>query len=99
MKISQYLIVKKYGSVHYPKYSSRLTAGSPSLQSNEIAVKLNLELPDAIFDKPAFEAKVVVPDEAVSKPVIEASVIDNVEDIIKKNTGFEVKLMVVEPED
>jgi hypothetical protein len=96
MQISQYLIVRKYGNPSWPKFSSRLTAGSPALSSNEIAVKLNLILPDAIFDKPAFEAKVVVPDEAVSKPVITADVIDNVEEIIKQNTGFEVKLEIVE---
>lgn len=95
MQISQYLIVKK-GNGYYPKYTSRMTVGSPALASNEVAVKVVLTLPDAIFEKPAFEAKVIVPDEAVSKPVISAEVIDNVQDIIKQNTGFEVKLEVVE---
>ncbi len=96
MKISQYLIVKRANRY---KYTSRMTVGSPALQANEVAVKISLELPDAIFDKPAFEAKVVVPDAAVSKPIISADVIDNVQDIIKQNTGFEVKLEVVEVDD
>lgn len=93
MKISQYLIIKRKSKY---SYTSRMTVGSPALASNEVAIKLFLELPDAIFDKPAFEAKVIVPDSAVSKPIISAEVIDNVQDIIKQNTGFEVKLEVVE---
>ena len=93
MQISQYIIVKKTNKW---KHSSRMTVGTPALASNEVAVKVVLTLPDAIFDKPAFEAKVVVPEEAVSKPVITAEVIDNVQEIIKQNTGFEVKLEVVE---
>lgn len=94
-KISQYIVIKKGGG-YYPKYTSRMTVNSPSLQSNEIAVKVSIEVPDEIFDKPALTAEIVVPKEAVSKPVISADVIDNVQDIIKQNTGFEVKLEVVE---
>ena len=98
MQISQYIIIKKGGG-YYPRYSSRVTKGSPSLAANEVAVKVKLELPDAIFDKPAFEAEITVPEEAVSKPVITAEVVDNVEEIIKQNTGFEVTLQVVEKDE
>lgn len=73
-----------------------MTKESPALASNEVAIKVVLTLPDAIFDKPTFEAKIEVPNEAVSQPVITAEVIDNVQEIIKQNTGFEVKLEVVE---
>jgi len=100
MKISQYIIVKKKdrysGSNGY--FSSRMTQTAPSLEANEVAVKVELTLPDEIFTKPAFQASITVPKEAVSQPVIEASVIDNVQKIIKQNTGFEVKLQVVEVE-
>lgn len=95
MKISQYIIIKKKNKW---SYGSRMTKESPALASNEIAVKVSLEIPDAIFDKPTLEAQIVVPEEAVSKPVISAEVIDNVQDIIKQNTGFEVKLEVVSEE-
>lgn len=98
MQISQHIVIKRTGTKYSSRYSARLTKGNPALASNEVAVKVVLTLPDAIFDKPAFEAKIVVPDEAVSKPVIEASVIDNVQEIIKQNTGFEVTLQVVEKE-
>lgn len=96
MQISQYIVIKKTSKW---RYSSRMTKGSPALASNEVAIKVALEIPDAVFDKPSLEAKIVIPKEAVSKPVIEAQVIDNVEQIIKQNTGFEVKLEVIEPKD
>lgn len=93
MNISQYIIIKKRNKW---SYGSRMTKESPSLASNEIAVKVSLELPDEIFDKPTFQAQIKVPKEAVSRPIIDAEVIDNVESIIKQNTGFEVKLEIVE---
>lgn len=92
MQISQYIIIKKRNKW---SYGSRMTKEIPALASNEIAVKVSLEIPDAIFEKPSLEAKIKVPDSAVSKPVISAEVIDNVQDIIKQNTGFEVKLEVI----
>lgn len=98
MHLSQYIVIKRTGANYYKKYSSRLTKSNPSLESNEIAIKVSIEIPDEIFDKPSLEAKIVVPTEAVSKPIISAEVIDNVQDIIKQNTGFEVKLIAVEKE-
>lgn len=96
MKISQYIVIKRRNRW---SYTSRLTKGNPALASNEIAVKVSLEIPDAIFDKPSLEAQITIPEDAVSKPVIEASVIDNVQEIIKQNTGFEVKLEVVNEQE
>lgn len=96
MQINQYIVIKRTGGKYAHKYSSRLAKNSPGLDSNEIAMKLSIEVPDDIFDKPTLQAKITVPKEAVSRPVIESTVIDNVEQIIKQNTGFEVKLEVVD---
>lgn len=94
MQISQFIIVKKkdrqYG------YTSRLTQNMPALQANEVAVKVTLSIPDAIFKKPALEAQITIPESAVSKPTISAEVVDNVEQIIKQQTGFDVKLEIIE---
>jgi hypothetical protein len=75
-----------------------MTTENPALAANEVAVKVTLELPDAVFEKPAFEAKIEIPEAAVSKPVINAEVVDNVQEIIKQNTGFTVKLELIEKE-
>ena len=101
MKISQYIIIKKNERWSRQGYfNSRLTQKKPALAANEVAVRVELDLPDAVFSKPAFEATIKVPESAVSKPVINAEVIDNVENIIQQTTGFTVKLVAVtEKED
>jgi len=91
MQISQFIVVRKNNW----RYSSRMTQKVPSLASNEIAVKVVLEIPDAIFTRPALSAQITIPNDAISKPVINAEVIDNVQDIIQQNTGFDVRLEVI----
>lgn len=98
MNISQYIVVKKGGG-YYQRYTSRLTKGNPTLKKDEVAVRINLELPDALWNKPSLQANIVVPEEAVSNPIITADVIDNVENIIKENTGFTVSLQVIEKDE
>lgn len=95
MIITSYLVIKKNGY----RASTRITKTVPSLDYNEIAVKINLQVPDELFSKPRLEASITVPKEAVSSPVIEAEVIDNIQDIIKQNTGFEVRLNLVPVEE
>lgn len=93
MKTIVYLCVKKSEHRYDPTF--RVTKTSPGLDSNEIAIKINLDLPNALFSKPALEAQVTVSEKAVSPQVITADVVDNVEQIIKEKTGFDVKLTVV----
>ena len=99
MNISSYLCIKKTGSKYAPRYSVRVTKTSPALDFNEIAMKLSLQIPDEIFEKPQLSASITVPKEAVSAPVIEAEIIDNVEQIIEQQTGFKVKLEVVSKDE
>ncbi len=96
MKTTLYLCVKK--SDHRLDPSFRVTKTKPGLDHNEIAVKVNLELPDALFKSPQLEAEIKVSDKAVSPAVIPAEVVSDAERIIKEQTGFTVKLTVVEEE-
>lgn len=95
MQTTVYLAVKE-AHRGYKNYSVRATKTLPDLQSGEIAVKVTLDIPDAAFTKPQFEAKVTVPKEAVSDHIIDANVVDNVEQIIKEQTGFDVTLQAIE---
>jgi hypothetical protein len=97
MKTIVYLCVKK--SEHRFDPTFRVTKTKPNLDHNEIAVKIDLELPYALFTKPTLEAKVVVSEKAVAPTVIEADVVNNVEQIIREQTGFTVKLSVVAEEE
>ena len=62
-------------------------------------MRIQVEIPDEVFDKPQFQASIKVPKDAVSAPVISAEIVDNVEEIIKTQTGFDVKLNLIEPEE
>lgn len=85
MKVSNWLVIDKNGVK-----STRKT--KPSLDWDEIAVKINLEIPDEIFRRPTIEAtvKVVdVPNNAYEPQLI----IDSVKDI-EQQTGAKIKFTV-----
>lgn len=98
MRTEIWLAIK---SEKYKKATIRVGKSQPALKPNEIAFKLNIELPDALFTKPTLQASISVPASAVSPVVIEPLVIDNIQDTIKQQTGIDVKLSVekVEGED
>ena len=58
MKDNCYLVVKKSGI-------TRMNKTPPSLGDDELAVKIDLVLPDNVFGKPRFEAKVELTEEQV----------------------------------
>jgi hypothetical protein len=92
-----YLVVKKkqgWGS----KLCGRLSLKNPALKSGEVAIKVNVVVPEALFVKPQLEAKVIIPESAVSKPVIDATVLDNVREIMEQQTGLDVSVRLVENE-
>lgn len=93
-----YIIVKK-GNRGWPRQlSGRLTQSKPrSIAASEIAIKLKVELPKALFDKPQFQAKVTIPANAVTAPVVDAIVLDNVKEVIEQQLGLSVSLSLVEP--
>lgn len=91
MKTQFYLVIGKGGSVAAKK-------NKPSLSFDEIAIAMNLELPDALFKKPALEATVTIPAEAALPQNIEADVVANVKEAIQTSTGLEVRISVVQPD-
>ncbi len=93
MKVSFYLVVNSGGSVKVYK-------NKPNLGWDEISIKQNLELPDALFQKPSLEATVIIPDDAAMPKTIDADVVADVHAAIKSATGLEVRLNVIsESED
>lgn len=89
MKIQTWLAIKKTSNW---RTTVRTTKSQPFLGSNEIAFKLNLDLPDSLFTKPQLEASISVPESAASATVIEAETIDNVAEAIKTATGLDVRV-------
>jgi hypothetical protein len=76
-----------------------LTTGLPSLWVDDVAIKLVLEVPNALFEKPRLEAKVTIPKEAVVTEIINAETVDNVEELVKSKIGLDLKVNVVKPEE
>lgn len=97
MNIECYLIIHRPKG-QYVKPRIRMTAKQPSLQSRERAVKVSLQMPDALWEEPELRASIVVPDDAVSKPVIDAQVLDNIQEILNQQLGINLQISVVDDE-
>ena len=73
----------------------RLTARTPALARNELALELNIRIPRALFEKPALQASITVPNDApVGSQVITAEMADNVADLLRQQTGLHVSVSV-----
>jgi hypothetical protein len=77
--------------------SARLALKSPSLAKDEIALKISVEVPDALFNRPQLQAKITIPESAVTAPVVDAQVLDNVREILQQQTGLDVSVSLVSP--
>lgn len=87
MRVRFYLTISKGGSV-------KATKRPPGLDWDEVAMAMDLTLPDALFQKPALRAVVTVPDEAAAPAEIEADVQHQVEEAIRAATGLEVRVVL-----
>lgn len=90
-----YLVVRQKG---YSSLGARLGTHAPSLDKGEVAIKLNVQLPETLFAKPQLQATVRIPESAVSAPVIDATVLDNVKEVLEQQTGMNITLRLVEPQ-
>lgn len=76
--------------------TARLTNKVPSLASGEVAIKVNVSVPEALFTRPMLQASIKVPEDAVSKPVINAVVLDNIKETLNQQFGLDVRVSLVE---
>ena len=100
---SIYLIVqgRNSGSVSYPNWvlqSFKVLKQKPDLARDEIAIKVKLALPVALFEKPQLQANIEIEGDV---PVIDLSpeTIQNVQDVLKAEAGLDVCLTVVNHDD
>ncbi len=96
MRIDKWLVIQgRKGRYNSITTSTRLVEREPTLQGNEIAVRLVIEVPDEFFKRPILRAELSIPDTAVPKVNITTEVTDNVEKIIKETTGLEMRVSLV----
>lgn len=92
MIVDKYLVINNKGSV-------TVREREPRLAGNEIALRLRMEVPGAMFERPRLYAEMKIPAEAVPKGKITTEVTDNVEKIIKEATGLNMVVSVVDHKD
>lgn len=90
------MIIKKYLCIT-KKGQTRMTQTSPNLGGSEIAVYLNIEIPDAFFTRPKLEAKITVPSGALPSSSVTATVASDLEKLVKETMGLDLVVSVVEP--
>jgi len=67
----------------------------PTLNGNQVALRMILDIPSALFERPVLEAKMVIPEAAVPQSNITVEVTTDIEKIIKERTGLDLKVNVV----
>lgn len=88
MEAPFYLIVGRNGS-------TRTTKKQPDLRWDEISIKMNLEIPEAIFERPILTADIKVEDSDIAPREISPDIKNNIEEAIQEHIGIEVKLNIV----
>ena len=91
MKTNCYLAINENGSV-------KLTKNYPYLNVGQVAMQVNIEIPDKMFQSPRLQATLKVPEKATLPEQISVEVIDNLEEQIKSVTGLEMRVNVVKEE-
>lgn len=91
MKVHKWLTINS-------RRSARLTQSKPNLTSDEIAIKLDINVPDELFRKPRLEAKIDIPKEAAGPDKITSEVVENVKEAIESATGLTFSINVIKEE-
>jgi len=86
MKIINWLTINNRGSV-------RLTKNKPSLNWNEISMKLQMVIPNELFSRPLIEARLEIKD--VLPNVFNPELIVNTKELIEQQTGAKIDFTVV----
>ena len=92
------MIIRKWLTIT-GRGGAKLSTYSPTIKGDEIAIRLELNIPNALFTKPRIVAQIKVSEEAVNKEVITAEVIDNIEDAIKQATDLTLNVKVLKEEN
>lgn len=90
MKVSNWLVINKNGVKAVRKTK-------PSLDWDEIAVKINLDVPKELFDRPTLEATLQVKD--VPNNAYKPDVIIDTVDLIEQQTGAKINFTVTRVDD
>lgn len=92
---SYYLVVHKK---NWRGLSARLSNKNPALKAGEVAIKISVAIPSGLFERPQIQAKIVIPENSITPKVLDATVLDNVREVLEAQTGFDVRVSIVDSE-
>lgn len=100
LKNESYLVVSAdYGrcskqpmGLKLPRIVSARSGKTPSLKTGEIAIKLTVSLPAALFQKPTLRASISVDEGSVTAQTVDAEVVNNIVDIVQENCGIVLEI-------
>jgi hypothetical protein len=87
MKVKQWLVINKNGIV-------KIRKSKPGLSWNEIAMQLNIEIPNELFQRPTIEATLHVKDIPNTGYIVPEVVIQTKE-LIEQQTGAKIDFKVI----
>lgn len=90
MKIVNWLVINKNGIK-----ATRKT--KPDLAYNEIAVKINMEIPKELFERPTIEATLKIDN--VPNNAYKPDLIINTAELIEQQTGAKVEFKILETKE
>lgn len=63
----------------------RTTKTKPNVAADEICVKVQLQIPDALFKKPTLVASITVPD--IADPIVSADFAESLSELVRESLG------------
>jgi hypothetical protein len=102
-----YLIVSatyaKYGTkkpigLKLPRVASTKSGKTPSLKPGEVAIKLHINLPEALFEKPTLHAKITVDKGSVVSRSVDLEVVNNITELMQEQYGIRLEIENVSSE-
>lgn len=97
-----YLIVQccetRAGINPYVLRIDRATQRKPALAADEVALKVRVQLPVALFLKPTLSASIKVEGETPTLE-LDTETVSSIEDLIRSAVGLDVELNVISPDD
>lgn len=88
MTFSGYLVFKKLN--HY-RGSARYCKTKPKVDSNEVSMRVNFDIPDALFTRPVLEADIKIPDISTDALKVDPKICSDVEQAFREK-GIEINI-------
>ncbi len=92
METEQFLIIGRGGI-------RGIRRTKPQLRWDEIAFKISLNIPDALFDRPHLEATIRVDEKDVQSNQINPEIIIHTKKLIEEQTGAKISFKVIPPNE